>query len=152
MLAQGIPLRQTRSMPSKRPSQAPDAEALPDAVERLADEVRTLCTALDDFQDSFAYELRRLRDSLAEVMGHTSDLNADDLRMVGDGIRVAARQVERTVGFPGETPAADLSETVPLSPSEASTVTPDIAGGTSAASLSHSTQARSRTGLDGKLF
>lgn len=98
-------------MPPKQPSHSPDADALPDAVERLADEVRTLRTALDEFQDSFAYELRRFRDTLADVMGYGPEINADDPAMTIDGVRSTARQVERAAKFPWETSDATTDVT-----------------------------------------
>jgi hypothetical protein len=98
-------------MPPKNSSHSPDTDALPDAVERLADEVQTLRTALDEFQDSFACELRRLRDVLAEIMGHRPEVNAEDPAMAIDGVRSAARQVERAAKFPGETPGGAAGPT-----------------------------------------
>ena len=130
MLAQGFLLRQTRSMPPKQPSHSPDTDALPDAVERLADEVRTLRSALDEFQDSFAFELRRLRDVLAEVMGYGPEINADDPAMTIDGVRSAARHVERAAKFPGETPdkAAGVTRSPVTQPSSKPTENQDVAG------------------------
>ena len=139
-------------MPPKKSSCPPDAEALTDAVERLSGEVQTLRNALDEFQDSFAYELRRFRDLLAEVINHRVEVNPEDSAMPVDGVRSAARQVERVAEFPGETLLSDQHDAIPPSPAESSTEIPDIAGGTPVVSLRHPIQFRSHTDSEGRLF
>ena len=139
-------------MPPKKSSCSPDADALPEAVERLSDEVRTLRTALDEFQDSFAFELRRIRDVLAEVVGHRPEVNAEDPAMAIDGVRSAARQVERAAEFPRETSAADQNNSMRQTAPEAAAMTADPQSSSSAVSPGDPQSARLHTGSAGKLF
>jgi|GEM_PF-3871177 hypothetical protein len=82
-----------------------------EAVDRLADEVQTLRTAIDDLQDCLTFELRRLRDVLCGLDGGELSIAASDTSMAADGVCAAARHADRrTLHAPGPGDAIEASE------------------------------------------